>query len=148
MRVILKKDIKGLGRINQIVTVKDGYAKNFLFKNNLAVMVNDKSLNDLNKTLTKQAEFEAEQVKKFTEIKNKIEKINLEFTLKTNKDKTFGAISVTQIIDELKSKHQITIDKFMINNQDKKFDLGVHIIQIELYKSIVAKLNINVKPEK
>lgn len=147
MKVILKKDVKGLGKINDIVNVKDGYAKNYLFKNNLAVMSTEHNLADLNITLKKQADFEKEQIAKYTAIKNEIEKVTLEFTLKVNKDKAFGSISIAQIVDKLKEQNNIVIDKFMINNAQKTFDLGTHIIQVELYKGVVAKLVIVVKPE-
>ncbi len=147
MKVILKKEVKGLGKSNDIVNVKDGYAKNYLFKNGLAVTVNEKSMAELNIVLKKQADLTQELIEKANQLKEKIEKITLDFTLKANNDKAFGAISTTQIIDMLEKKHKIKIDKYMINNQDKKFDLGVHIIQIELYKGIVAKLNIDVKAE-
>lgn len=146
MKVILKKEVKGLGKINDIVNVKDGYAKNYLIRNGFAVVVNEKNMQDLKSVLKKEADFQKEQYDKAVVLKEKIEKVELNFSLKAQNCKAFGSVSVSQIIDELKNKN-IAIHKYMVVNDDRTFDLGIHFIQIELHKGVVAKLKINVKEQ-
>ncbi len=146
MQVILKKEVKGLGKINDIVNVKDGYAKNYLIRNGIAVIVNDKNMQNLKSILQKEADFEKEQYDKAVALKEKIEKVELNFYLNAQNGKAFGSVSVIQIINELKNKG-ISIHKYMIVNDDKTFDLGIHFIQIELHKGVIVKLKINVKEQ-
>jgi large subunit ribosomal protein L9 len=146
MKVILLKDVKDVGKIHDVVEVKDGFAKNYLIKNKLAVPNTEGARQTLNQDLAVLAKEEAIKIKAATELKNQLEQINLEFTLKVHQGNVFGSISHKMVIDELQDKHQIKIDKFMIDNHNEKtFSLGRHTMLINVYKQIVAKLSISVK---
>ena len=77
------------------------------------------------------------------ELKNKLEKITLEFKVASNKGKVFGSISSKQIVEEL-TKLGIKVDKKMIASNSSINSLGIHIVDINLYKSVIAKLNVKV----
>ena len=80
-----------------------------------------------------------------TQLKGKIEKTNIKFKVKTGKDgRMFGTISSKQISDELK-KLGYDIDKRKISCDHTIESLGTHIVDIELHKKVVAKININVE---
>ena len=141
MKVIFIKDLKKQGKVNEIKEVSDGYATNFLIKNGYAVKYTKTSSAILDKNIEDKRK-EDEQNKKEAEIiKNKIEKINLEFKVQSNNGKVFGSISSKQIVEELNKKN-IKIDKKMISLDSAINTLGSHIIDINLYKTVVAKLNI------
>ena len=100
MKVILMQDVKALGKKDSIVNVSDGYARNFLFKNKLAVEANATTMNELNNKL------DANKFKKDTEkqqaqmLAKQIETMQLEFRIKTGDNgKTFGSVtSITKIL--------------------------------------------------
>ncbi|GHU34766.1 50S ribosomal protein L9 [Bacilli bacterium] len=148
MQVILLKDVKGVGKQHDVVEVKDGYAKNFLLKNKLAVtytttarVVLDHKLDDLDKQ-------EQTRIKAAEELKQQIEAITLSFTLKVHNGNAFGTISAKQIIDELHNKYQVKIDKFMMEEKNKNISLGIHNILIKIYKHVTANLRVIVAGEK
>ena len=146
MKVIFIKDLKGQGKKGEIKTVKDGYGMNYLIKNGYAVAATEGNLKhqqtlDLKKKLEEQ-----EIIKEAEKIKEKIEKISLEFKVKTGKmDKVFGTISSKQICSELKNKG-IEIDKKSIINNNVA-SLGTHNVEIELHKRVKAIIKVNVKKE-
>lgn len=148
MRVILLQDIKNLGKKNTIVEVKDGYGINYLIKNKLAVQATDNSMLKLDETLKELNEIDQQKRSEATKLKEQIEKINLSFSLKANKGNVFGSISTKEIIETLKQKHNIVIDKYMIQHDEKKLLLGIHFLQLHLYKDVIAKLKINISEEK
>ena len=99
-------------------------------------------MNRLDRENKEKEKNEQELIKKCEEIKNKIEKITLDFKVKTGLgDKVFGSISPKQIIEELKKKGY-EIDKKQIRLQSTLDTLGYHYIDIELHKKVVAKLKI------
>jgi large subunit ribosomal protein L9 len=144
MKLILIKDVPNLGKKNQVVEVSDGYGKNYLMKNKLATPFTNNSSDKLNEQLKiEEAQIKVE-MEKASEIKNKLESISLNFELIQNKGKTSGLISSKEIIEKLKSDHNITIDKNLLSNFHN-LGIGAHQVQVDLHKKISAKINVLVK---
>ena len=139
MKVIFIKDLKKQGKVNEIKEVSDGYAINFLIKNGYAVKYTKTSSNILEADIKKKHEEEESLVKEATKLKERLEKISLEFGVKANNGKVFGSISSKQISEELK-KLGFDIDKKMIDTSGGLSSLGSHIVNINLHKKVKAEL--------
>ena len=101
MKVIFIKDLRGQGKKNDIKEVSDGYATNFLIKNGYAVKYTKTSVNILDEQIKEREIQEKEDIKIASEIKDKIEKETIKFTVKVGKDsKVFGSISTKQISEK------------------------------------------------
>ena len=145
MKVILLQDVKKQGKKDEIINVSDGYANNFLIAKGLAVPYNEANKKQLERNIDKRAKAEEQLIEDMTLLKNKLEKTNIKFKVKTGKDgKMFGTITSKQICDELKNKG-FDIDKKKISCDHTIESLGTHIVDVELHKKVVAKININVE---
>ena len=146
MRVILLKDVKGIGKKQDIVNVKDGYGTNYLIPNKLAVMYSERS----QEILDVQKKAEADNIEKLKEearvAAKKLESITLEFTARGSGDgRMFGTISTKQVQEELKNKHGIEIDKRKFVDKQPVDHFGYSKLTIELYKGITGVVTILVK---
>ena len=149
MKVILLKDVKNVGKKDQIVEVSDGYANNYLIKNRLAVMYSNKSLEILKKQQANAAELEKQKEQRAKEVALTLKDLTLEFVLSVGKDsQVFGSISYKQVEEELKNKHNIIIDKRKILSNEKLDSLGFHVLKIELYKGVIGEIRVHIGERK
>ena len=146
MKVILLEDIRGVGKKDEVIEVKDGYAKNFLFKQNKAVIADQQNLQSLDSKL-KAREFDIEKQREEAErLSKELAKvtIKLEATVGEN-DKLFGTITTGEISEELEKQQNVKIDKRNIILEDKVQTPGVYLVTIKLYEGITTKLKVLVK---
>jgi len=143
MEVIFIKDLKNQGKKGQIKNVKDGYAQNFLIKNGYAVAKTKENLSKLEHENAKKAEEDKNNKQVAEELKQKLEKVVLEFKVKTGEgDKVFGSISQKQIKDELQARG-FKIEKNQIDNSKQISSLGFHNVDITLYAGITATIKVH-----
>lgn len=145
MKVILKSDIKGVGKKNEIINASDGYARNFLFPKQLAVEANTENLSKL------QAQKDANQFRKDTEkeeakkIAEKMSKIMVKIKVKAGENgKIFGGVSAKEIAENLEQQHNIKVDKKKIDLKETIKTLGVHIVEVKLFEGIIGKIKVDV----
>ena len=145
MEVILLADVKKVGKKNQTVKVSDGYANNYLFKNKLAVPVSKKSVEIL-ANQQENARIAEENAKlEAQKLAERLKDITLEFTAKVGKDsKLFGSISLKQVEEELKAKHNIEIDKRKFLDKGPLDTLGIYKLRIELHKGVVGEIKVHI----
>ena len=149
MKVILLKDVKGIGKKDATVEVKDGYASNYLIPCGLAVKLTEGSKNVLNKQQEDRKLKDAEDKALAEQVAVKLESITLEFKANTGADeKMFGTISFKQIEEELKAKHNIVIDKRKFIDKTPVDRLGYTKLRIELYKGVVGTVTVHVSSSK
>ena len=141
MKVIFIKDLKKQGRVNDIKEVSDGYAINFLIKNGYAVKYTKTSSDILNRDIKKKAEMEEKAIMESNVLKEKLEKVVLEFGVSANNGKVFGSISSKQISEELRKKG-FSIDRKLIDIDGSLSSLGTHIVGVNLHKKVRAELKV------
>ena len=143
MKVILLKDVKGIGKKQDVVNVKDGYGANYLIPNRLAVMYSERS----QEILDGQKKAEADNIEKMKadarETAKKLEGIVLQFNAQGGEGgRMFGTISTKQIEQELKEKHGIEIDKRKFVDKQPVDHFGYSKLKIELYKGITGTITV------
>lgn len=142
MKVILLCDVKNQGKKDSIIEVSDGYANNYLIKNNLAVAYSKRSNEILTNKLDKLNKEEEALVESLNEIRKKLENKNIIFKVKTGaQDKVFGTITSKQISEKLKEMGY-KIDKKCIKLDTPVSSLGVTQVKLELHKKVIFNINI------
>lgn len=143
MEVIFIKDLKGQGKKGEVKKVKDGYGMNFLIKNGYAILKTSENMKKLEHSKAKKQEEDEQNKKKFQEMKKGLEKVTLEFKVKTGEaDKVFGSVSAKQIKDEL-DKKGYKVEKKSIKLDKSLSTLGFHNVEIELYPTINATIKVH-----
>ena len=144
MKVVLKQDVKGLGKKGELVNASDGYARNFLFPKNLAVEANAQNMTEL-----KNRE-QAEKFKVATETAA-AEKAAAEMNGKTivitakagANGKLFGSVTAKEIAEKIEKDFGVKTDKRKITVEDIK-QFGTFPFEIKLYSGVTAKLFVRV----
>jgi len=143
MKVVLTENVKGIGKKLDVVNVSEGYARNYLIPRKLAKPADNKSLSEVNtkkEAIKFKQDTEREAARKR---KEEIEKITLEFKLKTAEGgKLFGSVTSKEIVDELKNKSGIEIDKKKVVLEETIKMLGTYTAKVKLYEGIIANLKV------
>jgi len=144
MKVILTTNIKKLGKIGELVNVKDGYARNYLFPNNMALRENKKNLEHYDKI---KEEVKIKEDKKLQDAKQIIEKIknlNIEFNREADeKDQLYGSISKKEIINYLK-ENGIIIHSDDIAMKNSLRTIGEHEVVVSPYIDMTYTITVKV----
>ena len=144
MKVILTTTVKKLGKMGEKVSVKPGYARNFLFPNKMALRENKKNMEyyeKIKKDIEKNEEIKLNEAKKLIV---DLKKIKIIFNKEADeKDQLYGSISKKEIIDYLSDKNlKIKSDDLLIKNQIKS--IGEHFIEINPYEGINEEFSVTV----
>ena len=148
MKVILLQDVRKLGKKGDIVKVADGYGQNFLIKNKLAVLETNatRKVVENEKQLAHEEDLKRQDDAK--KLAKRLEDITLEFSLKSGKDgKTFGSVSTKQIVEQLREKYDIKIDKRKFIDAHPIGALGYTKLKVDLYKGIIATITVHLKEQ-
>lgn len=144
MEVILKADVKGLGKKGEKVKASDGYARNFLFPKGLAVEANAQSLTELrNREQSNQHKIDME-IAAANESKSKLQGNIIKITAKAgNNGRIFGSVTAKEVAAEIDKQFAVKVDKRKITMDDIK-NFGSYKIQVKLYTNIVAEMTVMV----
>ena len=146
MRVVLKQEVRGLGRAGDVKDVADGYAQNFLLPKGLAI---EASAGELRRVAQERASVQAKQDRSHADAETLARKINaatLVFKLKSaDHGKTFGSVTTKDIADALQRDHRIVVDPRKIQ-ADPLRTLGIHKVEIRLLTDVRASVAVAIEP--
>jgi len=149
MEVILKQDVEKLGYADEIVKVKDGYARNYLLPQGLAILATIPNKKMLAETI-KQRSYKAEKILKEAEfLAGKIDGLTLKIAQKASEKGTiFGSVNNIAVAQALKEQHDIEIDrKKIILPAEHIKELGNYTAQINIHKDLKVTVNLEVIAE-
>ena len=148
MKVILKQDIKGVGKKDEIINAADGYARNYLFPKNLAVPANQGNMNNLKAKNDSIAYKKGEDLKEAKILAEKLKKMTVKIKVKVGETgKLFGAVTSKEISEALKRDFNIEIDKKKIVLSESIKNSGTTRIDIKLNEGVIANVLVMVIPE-
>ncbi len=149
MKVVLTQDVKSQGKKGQLINVSDGYARNFLLPKGLAIIADNKALNEI------KGREESEKHKKAVELQNakdtaaKLETVVVKLSGKAGKDgRLYGSVTTKDIAEALASQAEITVDKRKISLDDALKTFGMHSVEVKLHQEVVGKINVMISEEK
>jgi len=149
LKIILTKDVDKLGGFGDIVNVKDGYAKNYLIPNGLAVFATPGNIKQSEILKKSRIKVEARNIKEATDIAGELEGTKLIFKVKSSPEgKLYGSITNKDIAEKILSFKKIEIDRKKINLEDSLKETGSYEIEIKLYKDIKCNVTVSVEADK
>ncbi len=147
MEIILKQDIQGLGYKNDIVKVKSGYGRNYLIPNGSAIIANDSNKRMIEENIRQAAHKAEKLIQDAKSLAERIGELTIEIGTKAGESgKIFGAITVNQIADMLKSKG-FDIDRKKVIMKDAPKQIGSYTVTLDLHKEVKHEIAVNVVAE-
>lgn len=148
MKVLLTKDVKGVGKAGEIKEVADGYGKNFLIGKGLALLATHEVLKKYESDQKKKAANEAAEIEKLNAIKTTLGNLKVVIAKKLgNTGHLFGSVTKEEIADALMAQHKIEIDKKEIDTKAGIKTVGNHDLDLKLGHGIHATLHLEIKGE-
>lgn len=147
MDIILKTEIPNLGEVNDIVTVKDGYARNYLIPKGMAVIATSSARKVVEETIRQQA-FKAQRIKEEAEkLAEQIKNKEIRIGAKTSTTgKIFGSVNNIQIAEALEGKG-FEIDRKRITIKGPVKEIGKYIAEVKLHREVIVELPFEVFSE-
>ena len=148
MKVILKENIEKLGFKDEIVDVKNGFARNFLIPKNKAVIATENAIKVLNEKLRQQESRLNEEIENAKKTVEELSKLSIVIKSKLQEDgkKLFGSISSKQLVDEI-SKQGIEIDRKFVKLSSIK-EIGSYTAEIRLHRKVNCSIEFTVVSDK
>lgn len=148
MEIILKQDIPGLGYTNDLITVKNGYARNYLIPQGMAVNATESNKKVRAEDL-KQKAFKEEKIKKEAEVLAKaIDGITVKIGAKAGTSgKIFGSVNALQLAEAIKDQFKYDIDRKKIEIKDAVKEVGTFNAKVNLHKEVSADIKFEVIAE-
>ena len=147
MKVVLLKDVKNIGKRDDIVNVSDGYARNFLFPQRLAAEATAGTLKEISKKRAAQDAREAEQLAeaqaRAAALKGKLVTLAVKCG---SQGRLYGSVTAAEVAEALEQQHGVTVDKRKIELGDPIREVGDREISIRLYSGVSTTMKLRVKP--
>ena len=148
MKVLLIKDVKGLGKAGEIKDVKDGYGQNFLIGKGFAKAATNTVINQHNAQEKKKAADDAAELVRLKEIKEKLTELVTTIKKKVGENgHLFGSVTKDEIAHAVEDQHGIKIDKKHIVHKLSMKELGMHEIDLKLGHGLHAMMKIDIISE-
>jgi large subunit ribosomal protein L9 len=142
MKIILKEDLEDLGKCGEVIQVKDGYARNYLFPKNLAIPATKGNLSSINEVTRQKKIRDEKKIKGDEKLKADLEKISITAEVRVGEeDRVFGSVTSQDIAGLLKEKG-FEVDKRKIELEEPIKALGVYTIPVKIHGELVANLKL------
>ena len=149
MKVVLLKDVKNIGKRDEILNVSDGYARNFLFPQKMAVEATPGALKEIER---KRAAQDAREAERLAEAKEKASRLSgkmIHLAVKCGeKGRLYGSVTAQEVADALEEQHGVTVDKRKIDLGDSIREVGMREISVWLYSGVTTPMKLSVEPLK
>lgn len=146
MKVLMKEEVRKVGKKGQIVEVSDGYGANYLIPRGLAVLYTNQAQKEYDREQAELAKLDAEKREEAKKLAETLKGITLEFQASAGRHgDMIGTVSTKEIIKALREKHDITINKNQIVDKDVIVNgFGKTTLKVDLYKGVLGEINIHV----
>ena len=149
MRVILKREVAGLGRPGDVKDVADGYAQNFLLPRGLAIEATAGEMKVLSRARDAKRAKQDRAHADAEELAKRLSETTLVFKLKAgDQGKTFGSVTNKDIAEALQREHKVDVDKTKVHLLEPLKSLGVHLVEIRLLSDVRANVTVAIEPER
>ncbi len=147
MKVVLLKDVKNIGKRDEILIVSDCYARNFLFPQKLAAEATPGALKEISRKRAAQDAREAEQraaaEARAAQLKNKVITLNVKCG---SQGRLYGSVTAAEVAEALEQQHGIQVDKRKLDIGDPIREVGVREITVWLYSGVTTRMKLDVQP--
>ena len=146
MKVILTEEIRGLGTRGDVVTVKDGYARNYLIPKNLAQEATKGNLNAIEHQRRKWALLAQEEKNAAQKAADRVKGVKIQIEKRVGEHgHLFGSVTANEIADALMEKG-IEVDKRRIELSSPIKNIGLHDVEVRLHRDVSATIQVEVVP--
>ncbi|SNR82520.1 50S ribosomal protein L9 [Desulfurobacterium atlanticum] len=149
MKVILIKDMENLGKVGEIVEVKDGYARNYLIPQGIALPATDSNVRKVKNEINALKKKAAKQLERFKELAEKLSSVRVTIKHEAGEEgKLFGSVTTSQIEKALNEAGFDEIEKKQIILEKPIRETGTYDVKIHLFQDIEATITVDVVPLK